>query len=143
MKTKIYILLIIISLFVANIASAIDKKISNDLSFHPRGFTLGDEVEKRIGFWKLIFAKYGKDQLVFHHREHPEIVYSVLDLTEYVDSYSGKELLKQTNQAIVDEIERIKKLLIELSNGKKPDSPSERRILHLFADIPGSLESKS
>ena len=41
-------------------------------------FEVPDELAPRVGFWIGVFAKYGKNHKVFHDRENPEIIYSVL-----------------------------------------------------------------
>lgn len=107
----------------------------------PPEFPVGRDVQGKIDFWKLIFTKYGENELVFHHREHPEIIYSVLDLTEYAENYSGKELSRLNSQAIEEEYDHIRAMLRELASGKKAVTPAERRLVQLFSQIPGRLST--
>jgi len=101
---------------------------------------LGGKVE----FWRDMFVKYGKNQRVFHHREFPEIVYSVLDFTEYQATLSGRDLQKTKEQAVERETRRIQSALRSLSVSGKAANPFERRIKHMFAgigrDSPGHYE---
>jgi len=107
------------------------------VSFRPNGFAVSDEIQGRIDFWKLIFTKYGANHLVFHHREHPQIIYSVLDMTEFNATYSGKELIQVTNRAVEDEYGRIETMLARLADTGKPLNPAERRLYYLFNALPG------
>jgi len=74
--------------------------------------------EDRVGFWKMIFTRYGQDEVVVHDREDLRLVYKVIN-----SPYSGtdratvrrrKALLKTT----VDELARTFDELIQLG----PDS---------------------
>lgn len=100
-------------------------------------FAVPTGLKGKVEFWKLIFTKYGDKQLVFHHRDYPEITYSVLDLRELNKSYSGKELVRRSNQAIEDEVARIKETLIYLSEGNEARTPFQRRLEKLFSHLPG------
>lgn len=111
------------------------------LSVRPAGFTVDKNIEGKIDFWKLIFSKYGANQLVFHNRQQPQIIYSVLDLSDINKSYFGKELSRKTKDAIDEEEKRIRGILSRLADGKDPQDPYERRILHLFKALPGRLSS--
>ncbi len=95
-------------------------------------------LEGRVEFWRLIFTKYGEFQRVFHHREHPEIIYSVLDFTEYEAKYKGKKLLRLRQEAVDDETARIRKTLLHLGKGEKPRDAFERRVTELFRSTLGS-----
>ena len=59
-------------------------------------FSIPNGLEGKVEFWKLIFAEYGKTHRVFHFRSHPEVIYSVLDLSQYMDpnDKENKVLLK-------------------------------------------------
>ena len=102
----------------------------------PPGFTIGKNIQGKIDFWKLIFTKYGEKELVFHHREHPEIIYSVLDLTDLAATTSGKEFAKLSNQAISEEYARIRQMLTVLADGGAPKNAVERRLDQLFSHLP-------
>ena len=88
-----------------------------------------------VDFWLLIFTKYGKNQQVFHHREYPGIVYSVVDFSDLLKSYGGREFERQRNQAVLEETVRIQATLTSLATGRKPQSPFERRLERLFTSV--------
>ena len=94
---------------------------------YPRGF------EGRVEFWRLIFTRYGKYERVFHHREHPQIIYSVLDFSEIEEKYSGNASLRRRENAVEAEISRIQKALKNLAAGKNPKGAFENRIKTLFS----------
>lgn len=45
----------------------------------PSPFVVPASLQPNVEFWKRIFAVYGRNQAVMHHRDHLELVYSVLD----------------------------------------------------------------
>lgn len=94
-------------------------------------------LEGRIEFWKLVFGKYGKNHRVFHYRNNPEIIYSVLDFSEFKNTYNGKKLAREEDYAVSVETNRIRAALMHLGSGGKPRSDIERRVENLFAHIPG------
>ncbi|HMO17631.1 MAG TPA: transglycosylase SLT domain-containing protein [Oligoflexia bacterium] len=98
----------------------------------PRG------LEGRVEFWRLIFTKYGKHHRVFHNRAHPEIIYSVIDFSEFEQVLSGKVLLKAKEAEIEKEKEKIKDALLSLASGRKPRNEFEKRIDTLYSRIKGN-----
>lgn len=97
------------------------------------GLETNEELERRVEFWLMVFTKYGKEHSVFHHRDHPDIIYSVLDFSEEAQKYSGSALSRVRSRAIDAETERIRKTLLRLADGEKPSSPFERRLRSLFS----------
>ncbi|MDR2337837.1 MAG: transglycosylase SLT domain-containing protein [Deltaproteobacteria bacterium] len=90
-------------------------------------------LEDRINFWKGIFTKYGEKQDVFHYRDYPWIVYSVVDYekkSQILEDFQLRDFRKKNNQA---EIKKIRKALTRLAEGKKPSNELESRIERLFS----------
>jgi hypothetical protein len=48
----------------------------------------------RVDFWKDVFAKYGKYQVVIHHREFPQITFGTMDFRDEALTMSSVELSK-------------------------------------------------
>ena len=69
---------------------------------------------------------------MFHHRDYPEIIYSVLDFTAYEEQYKGRKLQRLKEKAVKEEIDRIRASLKRFAKGKKPESDFDRRIEILF-----------
>lgn len=107
---------------------------------HPL-FAPSKALQGKYDFWRLIFSKYGDKQLVFHHRDHPEIIYSVLDMQEFASTFSGKEYARKVNQATDEETARIKEALLYLADGNTPRTPFQRRLVQLFSHLSGSSRS--
>ena len=131
-KLKSYQVLLLILIFVfSNIVFAQDDSVRtiSRLSV-PRG------LEGRIEFWKLIFTKYGKNHRVFHNRSHPEVIYSVLDFSEFEERLSGKELLRAKEQEILREEDQIRSALHHLAAGGDPRTPFEERVYRLYKKLP-------
>lgn len=95
-------------------------------------------LEKRIEFWKLIFSKYGENDLVFHHRDYPFIIYSVLDVSHYRKNLGGYAYQKKEEEIIKKERRRIVYALNSLSSGKAPRNEFESRIKKLFDEVGGN-----
>lgn len=94
-----------------------------------------ENLRERVDFWILVFTKYGKNQLVFHHRLHPHIIYSVLDFTELAEEHKGSDFEKRKRMEIEAETTRIQQTLLQLAEGKAAESPFERRIARLFEGL--------
>ncbi|MCC6954471.1 MAG: lytic transglycosylase domain-containing protein [Deltaproteobacteria bacterium] len=92
-------------------------------------------LQPAVDFWLLIFTKYGKNQQVFHHREYPGIVYSVVDFSELMQRFGGREFERQRDQAVLEETVRIQATLRSMATGRKPQSPFERRLERLFTSV--------
>lgn len=139
------------SLLVADAAAdraGEDGQIQGDIAAgEPRetatapGFAASGVLRNQVEFWKLIFTKYGKDQAVFHHRQYPQIVYSVLDFSDAAASSGGAKLERIKNEAIEEETARIHSALLWLADGSSPRNPFERRIERLFSALPGGRSS--
>ena len=103
-------------------------------------FSVPKGLEGRVEFWKLIFSSYGKDQRVFHYRLYPEIIYSVLDFSDYEAKLSGPALEQRKRQAVDREINNIRIALLNLASGAPARSVLEKRIKRLFKIVPGGIE---
>jgi membrane-bound lytic murein transglycosylase D len=98
-------------------------------------------LEGRIDFWRKIFTKYGDNHRVFHHRDYPEIIYSVLDFSEYNEKLKGRALLRAREKAVKLETQRIKASLLHLSRANAPRNPFEQRLLKIFRTVLGDSRS--
>ena len=106
------------------------RSINNSSLSIPKG------LEGRVNFWRLVFTRYGKFHRVFHDRSHPEVIFSVLDFSEYEEKLSGHELLRAKEQEILKEEEHIRRALNNLAEGNSPQGAFEERIDRLYRQIP-------
>ena len=102
---------------------------------HPE-FIPSKELEKRVGFWRLVFTRYGKNHIVFHHRKYPHIIYTVIDFSDDARRLSDKELASLRKKVAKEEVGRIRQALKNLESGARANSPLEKRITQIFSEIP-------
>jgi membrane-bound lytic murein transglycosylase D len=96
---------------------------------------LEPELRPWVEFWKMIFTRYDRTHVVFHHRDYPFIVYSTLNIGDL--EMGGKAKADELKALLDSEYVRIQNKLLELADGKEPSNPAERRLLSLFAKVPG------
>jgi membrane-bound lytic murein transglycosylase D len=102
-------------------------------------FTPPPSLTEAVNFWKLVFAKYGKYQLVFHHRKDPGIIYSVLDFRGLAEVSSPAEYERIKKRESEREESRIRSTLRQLSTGATPSTAFEIRVANLFTRFPQSI----
>lgn len=94
-------------------------------------FACPPEIRRRVDFWIEVFRSWRTDQLVFHDRENPSRVYSVIDSRH---SCSGA----RTPRAVEAERDRVEKMLRTLAKKATWKEPgwtrAERRYLALFPE---------
>lgn len=105
-------------------------------SAHP-AFKRTPGLAKHVEFWRLMFTKYGKDNVVFHHREHPQLIYSVLDLSDYATKYEGRQYAKMRQKAVDEEKSRISRALLSLDKGHAAGTALEQHLQKIFRELPG------
>lgn len=44
------------------------------------------ELERRVDFWVQIFTRYGRDDLVVHHRHYPQVILAIVKVDESSES---------------------------------------------------------
>ena len=52
-------------------------------------FLVPEKLRGRVNFWKDIFTQYGKAHIVIHHRDFPQIIFMVVDLSKEFESMSA------------------------------------------------------
>ena len=102
----------------------------------PEGIFQRAGLENRINFWKEMFTRYGEDDLVFHYRDYPWIIYSVVNV-KYLRDQNVGTYAKERDRVAEQEKKRIQNALYALSYGKAPDSELEHHIAQLFMGLPG------
>ena len=107
-----------------------------------RTFPRPADLEPQIAFWRAIFTRYSKHQVVLHDAVHLDKVYKVLDFTPHVENGMSDGELAALERIETDlELERLRATLLRLhALGPHPESlaADERRIYDLFADDPAS-----
>lgn len=93
-----------------------------------KAFECPEKLRPRVNFWKDIFTKYGKAQFVIHHREFPQVVFMVVDLSNEfreLDPISFDRLRKSEEKRRVSEI---KSTIEYLAEDKQPQSYLQKYI---------------
>ncbi|MGH8659636.1 MAG: LysM peptidoglycan-binding domain-containing protein [Gammaproteobacteria bacterium] len=91
-------------------------------------------LRPQVEFWKNVFTKFSKDQVVIHDARYVDNIYTVMDLPPLPDEgNSGISKLRRT--LIAEEKERIKRLLDRLHRNRSASNAEEAKIYRLFADV--------
>lgn len=64
---------------------------------HP-DFAIPDYFREATQFWFLIYTKYNHNQVVIHHRDHPSIIFHVLDVEDSVDQVRTRRISEGREQ---------------------------------------------
>lgn len=74
------------------------------------------ELDKAVAFWTDIYAKFSENEIVFHHPEHLDVIYRVLDLTEAAKSFTNEDDYRAFRREQVQQVrEEIQSQLLELA----------------------------
>lgn len=107
-------------------------------------FEVPEALKGMVNFWVQIFSQYGKNQFVFHDRDHVEIVYSVLDLSFLEAEGSAvkpAEVEAQKNRYLAQERQRVSLYLKNLAakvEKKETLNEQESRVASIFSGVPGA-----
>jgi membrane-bound lytic murein transglycosylase D len=101
------------------------------------GFECPLKLRPRVNFWIDIFTKYGKREVVLHHRNYPQAVYSTLDLRIEADVLSDAKFASYKKKAIKTETAEIRMAIQNLAKGKSPRTRLEYRVRDALARVPG------
>ena len=70
-------------------------------------FACPDVIKRRVDFWIHVFREWKLDEAVFHHKNHPEIVYSVIKSKEGCRKLEKRRHLKKERKRIQDTLKGI------------------------------------
>lgn len=99
-------------------------------------FVCPPELRPRVNFWLSIFTRYGKNQVVIHHREYPQAVFAVLDFAAESEVLSPIELEKYRKKAVEGTISRVRGIVRQLASGAEPQTDAERRVAEVMRQVP-------
>lgn len=100
-------------------------------------FAVPAKLRGRVDFWKDIFSKYGRAQAVIHHRDFPQIVFGVIDLSREFETMSPVSFEAYRETVIKRTVEDAKQQLLELSSGVDPRTPFQIKAANLMEGLPG------
>lgn len=123
--------LLFVILLIINSSSFADP-----LKRHPE-FKTPAKMRARVDFWIDIFSKYGKYHSVLHHRNFPQVVFEVLDMTAEAKQMGDVRFESYKKSRIKKAEAEIKTALNSLASGKVPNTPMETRISARMSFLPG------
>jgi len=108
-------------------------------------FEIPPGISDEVNFWKDVYTKYDKSKVIFHDKKNLDIIYSVLDLSDFVfdEKLTDGEIYRRKQSRVGDERGRLI-VLLKGMEGKDPESMSkeEIRIYQLYAGKPGRTKFK-
>lgn len=118
-----------------------DEMVANEFRHAPlraRGvpFRVPAGLQARVNFWVDIFTKYGKDQLVVHHRYYPYIVFKVLNFSGQAQSLSPVAYEKYRERALDQTEKELLRAIRVLASGAAPSTDEERLVARKMAVLP-------
>lgn len=109
------------------------------IQHHP-DFAVPESLRPRVDFWKDIFTRYGEHEMVVHHRDFPQIRFTVLDFRKVAAELTPIQLEKLKRERSNDEIDRLKSIFKRLATGAEPSNEDEERVFQKMRRLPGGLE---
>jgi membrane-bound lytic murein transglycosylase D len=133
-------LILFLSAFLVTVTSVGlgEAEYSNHAERSP--FEVPPGLRPRVDFWKDIFTRYGKHQIVVHHRMFPQAVFDVIDLTREGESMSASQYASLRSFIEEQRVARVKAALSRLADGARPINELEERIVNEMRFIRGGAE---
>jgi len=112
-----------------------------NVSMSPRKgpFQTPASLRGRVDFWKDVFATYGKNQVVVHHREFPQVVFGVLDFTAEAQTMSPVELSRHRANVEKETVAALKRQLELLAKGEPASTPYQEKLERVMERVPGGV----
>jgi membrane-bound lytic murein transglycosylase D len=103
-------------------------------------FIVPSGLRKRVAFWVDVFAKYGRSQIVVHHRERPWVVFTVLDFAKEAAEMSPVALEKHKEKRTNEVVAGLNAACTVLASGQPAESGQERLVAAVMKEVPGGAE---
>lgn len=94
-------------------------------------------LRPRVNFWIDVFTKYGRHEVVIHHRTYPQAIYSTLDMRLEAEVLSANKFAAYKKKAVDTEIADVRMAIKSLAAGKAPRTRLEQRVQDALAKVPG------
>ncbi|MEN9845463.1 MAG: hypothetical protein RIS36_610 [Pseudomonadota bacterium] len=104
-------------------------------------FQVPAKLRGRVDFWKDVFAKYGRNQVVIHHREFPQVVFGVLDFSSEAETMSDVELKHHKDRVEKETVLSMKGQIRQLVNGEEPSTPFQESFVERMEMVPQGSRS--
>jgi membrane-bound lytic murein transglycosylase D len=97
-------------------------------------FSVPPVLRGRVDFWKDIFTKYGSGHSVIHHRDFPQIVFGVIDLSRDREVMSPTAFSAYKDSVVNKTVADVKAQLLELADSGEPRTPFQEQVLEQLRD---------
>lgn len=85
-------------------------------------------IQTNVKFWEDVYSRYTTRQGILHDKDQMNRIYAVIDLIDWDES----DAARINNERIKEAKKQISDILTDLSSGKQPVTPEEKRIAALF-----------
>ncbi|MEY4670089.1 MAG: hypothetical protein RL518_2788 [Pseudomonadota bacterium] len=99
-------------------------------------FQVPPKLRGRVDFWKDVFAKYGRNQVVIHHREFPQVVFGVLDFSSEAQTMNEVELERHKDRVEKETVLSMKQQIRQLIDGQDPSTPFQESFVEKMQMLP-------
>lgn len=86
-------------------------------------------LRDRVDFWKGIFTSYGAGHSVIHHRDFPQMVFGVIDLSREREAMSSTAFSAYKSAVVDRTVADIKSQMLALADGASASTPFQERML--------------
>ena len=107
------------------------------VSVRSREFYVPAPLRKRVDFWINVFTKYGKYQVVVHHRRYPWVIFEIFDFSAQAPRLSAAGLDVHRNRVLKQYLRELEIGLRALAAGRAPSDALQRRIASVMRGVPG------
>jgi membrane-bound lytic murein transglycosylase D len=104
-------------------------------------FQVPPKLRGRVDFWKDVFAKYGRNQVVIHHREFPQVVFGVLDFSAEAETMGDAELERYKDRVEKETVLSMKQQIRQLINGEDATTSFQESFVEKMRVIPEECRS--
>jgi len=119
---------------------ALKTELAQPVSNRNPEFIVPEKLRPRVNFWIDIFAVYGKAQVVIHHRDFPQAVFSVVDLTDELNNLGNIQFERAKKEKVDREIKRVSDTLLALGRGEHLADALAQNIEHAMKLVPGGAQ---
>jgi membrane-bound lytic murein transglycosylase D len=102
-------------------------------------FSVPAKLRPRVDFWKDVFTRYGKHQMVVHHRDFPQVQFGILDFRQEAERLDAISLDKFKKEQSTAEVKRLRAIFERLGQGGAPATKEEREIVEKMRPLPGGF----
>lgn len=104
-------------------------------------FQVPPKLRGRVDFWKDVFSKYGRNQVVIHHREFPQVVFGVLDFSAEAQTMGDVELERYKDRVEKETVASMKQQIRQLINGEDATTPFQESFAEKMRMVPEGSRS--